>query len=300
MPLPPSQFKTLRALLDSIREALKTLADAIRESSRETITSISNQTKAQKEGQDEVARQVSLVPIPKHERDATEAQQERRHGEHQGLQRLLVLTSAATALFTFLAFGAAAYYAHEAHQQSVTLEKTYCEIQKQTRASQDATVAAQNALTQSENHFRLDERPYLAQTINGPGGPTWVQNTNDNTEGQIAWNWHITNYGKTPAQDVSFTQEMRLAGQNWKLNFGEKGPDFGPPQLQGQDTFDTVLSDTIPRSEFDKLLQITGGISIRIKIHYRGLDGTSYETGLCLGRMTTGAIIYCKSDNYIQ
>jgi hypothetical protein len=110
----------------------------------------------------------------------------------------------------------------------------------------------------------------------------------------------MTNCGKTPAQDVTFAQEIRLAGQSWKPCYGEKAPNIGPPLVQGQDVLDTVISDEMLKTEFDRLMQITDGVSIRIKIHYTGLDGTPYETGLCFSRTNAGSVPYYKKDNYIH
>jgi peptidoglycan hydrolase CwlO-like protein len=51
-----------------------------------------------------------------------------------------------TGVCTLLAFGAAAYYANEAHKQSVTMNNTYCEIQKQTKAAQQQIKLMQEQL----------------------------------------------------------------------------------------------------------------------------------------------------------
>jgi hypothetical protein len=156
------------------------------------------------------------------------------------------------------------------------------------------------SVAQNDTQFKLDERPYIAQTIKSTSGPSWYQNPHDNTKGQITWDWHMTNYGKTPAQNITFTQEIKLVGRSWQPSHGEVAPNIGPPQVQGQDVFDTVISDEIPRTEYDRLMQITDGVSIRIKIHYTSLDGTAYDTGLCLSRTNAGSIPYCKTDNYIH
>jgi len=156
------------------------------------------------------------------------------------------------------------------------------------------------SVAQNGNQFKLDERPYISQTIRSTSGPSWHQNPFDSAKGQITWDWHMTNYGKTPAQNITFTQEIKLAGQSWKPSYGEVVPSIGPPQVQGQDVFDTVISDEMPRTEFDRLMQITDGVSIRIKINYTSLDGTAYETGLCLSRTNAGSLPYCKTDNYIH
>jgi hypothetical protein len=71
------------------------------------------------------------------------------------------------------------------------------------------------SVAQNDTQFKLDERPYIAQTIKSTSPPNWHQYPIDSTKGQILWDWHMTNYGKSPAQNITFTQEIRLAGQSW-------------------------------------------------------------------------------------
>jgi hypothetical protein len=79
------------------------------------------------------------------------------------------------------------------------------------------------------------------------------------------------------------------------------GPDVGEPLVQGQEFFDTVISDVIPKSEFDKLMQTNYGISFRIKLSYTGLNGTTYySTGLCMSHTALPSLPYCKTDNYVN
>ncbi|MGO9009478.1 MAG: hypothetical protein ACLQPN_05185 [Bryobacteraceae bacterium] len=167
-------------------------------------------------------------------------------------------------------------------------------------AATDAATSAQKALDQSRDLFLKDQRPYVGQTSKSTEGPTFYQNPKTPGYGQIVWNWHMTNYGKSPANSVSFTQEIKLAGRTFLPSYGENGPDIGQPQLPGGDTFDTVISAPMPKDEFDRLLGLPDGISIRIRIHYAGLDGSKYESGLCLSRTNAGSIAYCKQDNYIK
>jgi hypothetical protein len=159
---------------------------------------------------------------------------------------------------------------------------------------------ASAAVKQSENQFKLDQRPYIVQTAKTTEAPRFVDLPTMPGSGQILWNWHMMNYGKSPANNISYTEEIKLAGHQFVQCHGETKPSIGPPQMTGDDVFDTVISDPISREEFSRLLGITDGISIRIKIHYTGLDGTNYESGLCLSRTNAGSITYCKNDNYIK
>jgi hypothetical protein len=159
---------------------------------------------------------------------------------------------------------------------------------------------ARDAITQSARQFTEEQRPYVSQTINSTSGPKWIENPLHKDQGQILWNWHMTNYGKTPAQEIRFTQEINLNGNGWKESHEETGPNTGPPMVQGQEVFDTVISDLIQKKDFDKLMGTTDGLAIRIKISYVGLDGSSYETGLSLSRTNSGSITYRKQDNYVR
>ncbi len=110
----------------------------------------------------------------------------------------------------------------------------------------------------------------------------------------------MTNYGKTPANNIFFTQEIKLGNEGYVTSYGENGKDIGSPEAPGGDTFDTVVSRPIKKSEFDRLLTMNDGISIRIVIWYSDADGTTYESGICLSRTNAGSITYCKEGNYIH
>ena len=207
-----------------------------------------------------------------------------------------IIIAAATCTYAFISYRQLRAIKGQLYQMSQQLP----ELRKSAQGAADAALAAQKGLEQNDTHFQLEERPYIAQSINSTTGPKWHSNVSDSGKGQLVWDWHMTNYGKTPAQNITFTQEMKLAGGSWKRSHGEAALNVGPPQLQGQDVVDTVISDEIPRSELDRLMRTTDGISIRIKIYYTGLNGNDFETGLCLSRTNAGSIMYCTSDNYIK
>jgi hypothetical protein len=118
--------------------------------------------------------------------------------------------------------------------------------------------------------------------------------------GQIIWDWHMTNYGRTPANNVTFTQEMKLGDGNFVLCYGEHRRDVGSPQAPGGDEFDSVISAPMKSDDVKKLLTMNDGISIRITIWYSDAGGSSYKSGICLTRTNAGAIGYCKEGNYIN
>ena len=160
--------------------------------------------------------------------------------------------------------------------------------------------ATQSAIALTRTQFAKEQRPYVWQTAQTTAPPTFHANPKDPSSGQVTWDWHMTNYGKTPANGVSFTQEIKLGNESYVNSYGETGKDIGNPQAPGGDTFDTVISKPIKKDELDKLLAMNDGISIRIVIWYSDADGSTYESGICLSRTNAGSITYCKEGNYIH
>jgi hypothetical protein len=165
------------------------------------------------------------------------------------------------------------------------------------QAIKSTNVATESARINAEQ-FRLDQRPYIAQTSRSSEPPTF--HVNSDVDGQILWNWHVTNYGKTPANNVKFTQEIRLGGESFVRSYKEVAASVGSPMAPTGEVFSSVISKPTTKVEFDRLMGITDGISVRIKIAYTGLDGTPYETGFCLSHTNFGSLTYCKDDNYIH
>lgn len=152
MPFRPHQFRVLKEFLDSLVNRLGTVEGSIRRCS-EAIYGIRNEKKAEQEIQiqREILRQISLLSSPKEEIEADNAHQERRHKENHKLQQWIMGGTWFTGIFTLLAFLAAAYYANQARQQSITMNRTYCEIQKQTTLLRQQIVGTQAAVIQLQS-----------------------------------------------------------------------------------------------------------------------------------------------------
>jgi hypothetical protein len=150
---------------------------------------------------------------------------------------------------------------------------------------------------QTRNHFRQDERPYIWPTNNGLGSPVFVATK----DGQVIWTWNYTNYGKSPAYKVRFHQYIKIGDRPVVRSYGAKGPSIGPPLPPNKEDFSTVVSvPGISRADFDKLLNQDGSMGIRVHIHYTDAYGGEYETEICLDRLASGAISYCKEGNDIK
>ena len=201
----------------------------------------------------------------------------------------------AAALGTWAAVVAASIYAGVAAGQ-------LSEMRKASRAAVDAVTQARQANLDARARFQQDERPYVWTTTTGLGAPQFVP-TPDKSTGQVIWTWHFTNYGKTPAYNVRFRQYISIDGGPFVESYGTPNDgDKGGPLPPTQDIFDTVVSKPgITPAEVSHAIGISGkGVTIKIRVTYTDSALEMYETGICLTRLNTGAIAYCREDNYIK
>jgi hypothetical protein len=188
-----------------------------------------------------------------------------------------------------------------------SLQQTLGKMQEQVDAANKAVDVSKKALNQDHDQFNMSQRPYLAQTSMRADAPQFYVNpAKSDGSGQLYWNLYITNYGKTPAINIASHQEMSLEGKPYFLSYGGsgkpagKGIDVGGFQPPGAESFDTVLSAPMQRQEFDRIMAANQSVSIRVRIQYQDMNGSPYETSICLRRMNVGAITICKKDNYIK
>src|ERR1017187_1586874 len=112
----------------------------------------------------------------------------------------------------------------------------------------NATLEANNL---TRRHFEREQRPYI-----------WVSNLGDphlsGLGSQIVWTWHITNYGRIPAQNLHVTQESKIRGGDYAQQFGQVlNQGLGAPLPSGGDQFYTVVfPPNTPRPVFDTLYSI--------------------------------------------
>ncbi len=152
----------------------------------------------------------------------------------------------------------------------------------------------------ARENFRHDQRPYIWLT-NELGSPRIVSpRAGQSATGQVIWTYHFTNYGKSPALNVRFYQYIKIGDRGFTSSYGAKEEHRGAPLPPNQDSIATVVSDEISREEFNQLLIADERISTRIRFVYSDSYAENYETGICLTRLHTGAIGYCKDGNYIK
>ena len=157
-----------------------------------------------------------LIDTPTEREKKQETEEKRRENKYRKLQ---LWFNGILALAAIITFGTVAYQNHvlsesltEMRKQSKTAEdsvnlardatnKTLTESRMQTEyartsseAAEKATSAAIDAVKVARENFARDQRPWvwLLRTAN----PTYKEYGG---EGRIEWNWHFTNYGKSPA-----------------------------------------------------------------------------------------------------
>jgi hypothetical protein len=156
------------------------------------------------------------------------------------------------------------------------------------------------SLNATKAQFALDQRPYIAEALKVEP-PQFLPNPSDPDDGQVIWNSHHVNFGQSPANSITMTEEISLDGKPFVPSFGSTEQSItAAPMVQNAEEFHTLLSRHLSKSEFDSLMSKDRAISIRIVINYTDLAGRPYKTGICMSRLISGAITMCADGNYIH
>ena len=274
---------------NSLAEIIRTELGSIRHAIQEQIRIIRHASETTNKALNELPTGLSELLVTENEK--TEARKYRQKAHRQ--QVLLTWG-------TWLAFIAAAIYAGVAAHQSRIMTDTLNQVKLQTKVAQCAVQAALKANSDADDRFRQDERPYIAETPKSNQAPEFIPNRiHPEMDGQILWNFHFSNFGKTPAYHLQSEKFIKLGDRPFVRSYGEprhRGETILPPT---GDNFITVISVPMQRQQFDHLLTINEGIQIKVKFLYSDAYGTNYETGVCETRLNTGAISYCEG-NYIK
>jgi hypothetical protein len=177
----------------------------------------------------------------------------------------------------------------------------------QWKAASQANALTQKALRNARDNFRQDQRPYIWLT-NELGSPRFVPFNNDPASGtgQAVWAYHFTNYGKTPASNIRFTEEIKVGDRPFAKTHAHDNrtrESVGAPLPPNKTDFSMVISEPgITRAEFSLLMSVQSQKTISIRVVFRYTDNSigQYETGICLQRLNAGAIGYCRDGNYIK
>jgi hypothetical protein len=81
-----------------------------------------------------------------------------------------------------------------------------------TRRAAEAAVKSAGAAETALKLTKEQQRPIIWLT-NDLGSPQYVNLTNKPGGGQIAWAWHFTNYGRSPALRITFHQLIEIEGK---------------------------------------------------------------------------------------
>lgn len=199
MPLQPHQFKTIKQFFETLRTEWGSLRDTIQKSCAAITDQGVAKDKSEREDREKISHAIdNLTNQQEHGDDTSETNQDRRHGDDLTVQWVL-------AIATILAFIAAAIYAFEAHEQLQTMNNTYGEIQKQTKAAQDsAYVSCLNAQAAQATFFQIQRDAADSHTV----AVGTVKQTAAGIESERAI---MTLQPRFPtAQDESLSEQLRV------------------------------------------------------------------------------------------
>jgi hypothetical protein len=199
---------------------------------------------------------------------------------------------------TLLAFLAAAYYARIAKQQAEIMHETLIEVQRQTVAAEKSLRATQQALNVTRENFRQDQRPYVWLT--NDIGPFQRVSTSIGGAlgGRLAFNFHFTNYGKSPAINCSVESHIGLGrGGGERILWSKLDPKSGSILPPGKTDFNTAFSEQAITNETWEKINTIGRIeyvTVRGRFQYFALDGTMYSGEFCVERSPSLGPAYCS------
>jgi len=171
------------------------------------------------------------------------------------------------------------------------------EMHKSTEAAQGAAIVATDTLKDARKNWQIEHRPIIWLT-NQNYVPTYIDQSQ-----QVVWDFHFANYGTVPIQKSECMKYMKIGDRDYEVSYGAKEPSIGPPLPPGGtvDYSMTVVSAPgVTKERFRRLLKIDNSISIKAVFEYTDVTGAKYQTGICLTRLASGAIAYCKDGNYIH
>jgi hypothetical protein len=177
--------------------------------------------------------------------------------------------------------------------QALILATTDASTRKAANAAVKSARAAETAINTARENFRSEQRPILWLT-----DPVKLPNFRSNLGGRITWDWYFTNYGKTPALRMSYSEFMSIQG---KVEPSASEPTPTAPLPTNKVEFSTIVSRRqMTPEEFNGLMNIDGAITISAHINYEDAYGGKYETDFCLSKLALGPITHCKQGNDIK
>jgi hypothetical protein len=170
-----------------------------------------------------------------------------------------------------------------------------------TREAADAAAKSAKAAETALQLTKQEQRPIIWLT--NLGGPRFMLDKfpSDPTTRQIVWDWHYTNYGKTPALHLSY-HDFIVIGNKREEGFSSKIGGIeaeAAPVPTAKDDITSVVSPPagIKPEKFARLMQTDAAIGIEGAITYNDAAGVKYKTTFCLTHLALGAILYCKGND---
>ncbi len=106
--------------------------------------------------------------------------------------------------------------------QAIILATTDASTRKAANAAITSAATTQTALQTARDNFRIEQRPIIWLT-NNLGSPQYVNRTDKPDGCEIAWEWHYTNYGRSPALHLTFHQLIKIEDTTGE-GYGYKEP----------------------------------------------------------------------------
>jgi hypothetical protein len=140
-----------------------------------------------------------------------------------------------------------------------------------TRQAADAAVKSATAAETALQLTKQEQRPIIWLTNLGDPHLVMDRPPSDPTTGQIVWDWHYTNYGKTPALHVS-SHDVMVVENKREDSFGANpAGSVGAPLPPGKDDFCSVVSQPgIKPERFSHLVQTDQAIGYNRQSYYVG------------------------------
>jgi hypothetical protein len=165
------------------------------------------------------------------------------------------------------------------------------------------TVETHNGISNTQKNFVKDQRPYIWNSQN--------QLPHLKIGDKVTWNYHYTNFGKSPAIGVAFRCQIFLAAHKTPQSKDLFAPIHNPQYMSegfivppgDSSGWSTCESDEIA-TESDTEMVKTYDAAVGLKIFYEYSDtaGNVYTSRVCmfLRRTGTGPIGVCPTENLIN
>jgi hypothetical protein len=183
-----------------------------------------------------------------------------------------------------------------------------CETRRTNDLTQKALANSKTQFDQAQSaswkQFITDQRPYLWIT-NDMGPFAMAPQSTGNTSGKLAYNFHIMNYGRSPAINCK-TEGLIIFGLNGesKISFqpldSSRSNTIVPP---GRDIYQTAWSDNPVESVLLTRIQTAGiieHVTVAGYVEYSDTSGNMYSSEFCIERNPNLSMVFCEGHNSIK